>query len=215
MLSCIYCSSVFRSLCFCGLIMAPKRSSNSPAASAAKKKKNEPKRSKKVMTLHEKVELLDMIQEGHSIASVGRHYGINESTVRYIKKKEAEIRKNVSLCFRKDAKTVSQVRDKCIVRMEAALAIWVGDCRKKDIPLDGLVIREKARSLYKQYSGEEGIVDETEEGEQEEQEGEPQASSSSSSSSFMASKGWFYRFTQRYGIKNVILYGEKASADNI
>ena len=35
----------------------------------------EPKRQKKVMTLHEKVELLDMVKEGKSHAAVGRNHG--------------------------------------------------------------------------------------------------------------------------------------------
>ena len=54
-----------------------------PAPLASGKK---PKRSRKVMTLHEKVQLLDMIKDGNGYAAVGRHYGVNESTVRYIKK---------------------------------------------------------------------------------------------------------------------------------
>ena len=60
-------------------IMPPKRLASSPASG------KEHKRQKKAMTLHEKVELLHMAKEGKSNAAVGRHYGVNESTVRYIK----------------------------------------------------------------------------------------------------------------------------------
>ena len=43
----------------------------------------EPKCHKKIIILHEKVQLLDMIKEGKSYAAVGCHYGVNESTMHY------------------------------------------------------------------------------------------------------------------------------------
>lgn len=41
-----------------------------------------------MLPIAEKVRLLNMLKEGRGYADVGRHYGINESTVRYIKKDE-------------------------------------------------------------------------------------------------------------------------------
>ena len=52
-------------------IMPPKRLASSTASG------KEPKRPKKVTTLHEKVELLDIIKEGESYAAIWRHYGVN------------------------------------------------------------------------------------------------------------------------------------------
>ncbi|XP_064089304.1 tigger transposable element-derived protein 1-like [Macrobrachium nipponense] len=49
-----------------------------PASSKASDKAL--KRPRKVMTLQEKVELLEMLKDGKSCAAVGRHYGINETT---------------------------------------------------------------------------------------------------------------------------------------
>ena len=57
-----------------------------------------------MLTINEKVTLLDMLKAGNSFASVARKYGLNESTVRYIKKEEAKIRKTASISFSKDAK---------------------------------------------------------------------------------------------------------------
>ncbi|GFU10729.1 HTH psq-type domain-containing protein [Nephila pilipes] len=71
--------------------MPPKRPASSPASG------EEPKSQKKVMTLHEKIELLDIVKEGKSYAAVGRHYGVNESTVRYIRKNDKAIKS--SLCI--------------------------------------------------------------------------------------------------------------------
>ena len=39
-------------------------------------------RQRKLMTLCKKIGLLDRLSRGESVASVGRHFGINESTVR-------------------------------------------------------------------------------------------------------------------------------------
>ena len=77
-------------------MMPPKCLASSPASS------KEPKRQKNIMTQHENVELLDMVKEWKSYAAVGRHYGVNESTVRYIKKNEKAIRSSVAsrICVR-------------------------------------------------------------------------------------------------------------------
>ncbi|XP_064080612.1 tigger transposable element-derived protein 1-like [Macrobrachium nipponense] len=102
--------------------------------------------------------------------------------------------------------------------MEAALALWVADCWKKNVSLDTNMIMTKAKSLYDQTlpddddkDAEEAIEDYPD---------EPQASTSSATSDspprrrgFTASKGWFDKFQKRYGLKSVPLYGEAASAD--
>ena len=75
----------------------------------------------------EKVQLLDMLKEGRSFAAVGRHYGINESSVRYIKKDEKNIRMTAAVSFNKNAKRVVTNRNKKIVRMESALALWISE----------------------------------------------------------------------------------------
>ncbi|XP_064092986.1 tigger transposable element-derived protein 1-like isoform X2 [Macrobrachium nipponense] len=174
-----------------------------PASSKASDKAL--KRPRKVMTLQEKVELLEMLKDGKSCAAVGRHYGINESTVRHIKKKEVGIRKAVSISFRDSAKKVSTVRSKSIVRMESALAMWITDCRKKIIPLNSNIIRTKAQKLYQQFSTvtEGGDLQEADflgfddSAEKEEEEAEPL----SAPKGFMASNGWFNRFLKRFHIK--------------
>ena len=76
-------------------MMPPERLASSPASG------KEPKCQKRAMTLHEKVELLDMVKEGKSHAAVGRHYGVNESTVCYIEKNEKTIRSSVASSFLK------------------------------------------------------------------------------------------------------------------
>ncbi|CAI9741107.1 transposable element-derived 1-like [Octopus vulgaris] len=113
---------------------------------------SEPKCQKKVMTLHEKAQLLDMFQEGKSYAAVGRYYLINENTIPYIKKNEVAIRTTVAVSFCESAKKITIMRNKQFVRMESALALWIGDYKKKNILSSSNIIREKARKLYQQFN---------------------------------------------------------------
>jgi hypothetical protein len=53
------------------------------------------KKRRKVLALSEKVKILDKRRSGSSAASIASYYGINESTVRYIKKAEDKIRASV------------------------------------------------------------------------------------------------------------------------
>ncbi|XP_060765555.1 tigger transposable element-derived protein 1-like [Neoarius graeffei] len=170
-----------------------------------------PKRQRRMLTIAEKVKLLDMLKEGRSYAAVGRHYGINESSVRSIKKEENKIRTTAAISFNKDAKRVVTVRNKTIVRMESALALWIKDCRKKNITLDTNVICTKAKKLYETFADSDDIHDSEEE---EDVDLRPSTSAVHAvSSPFNASKGWFEKFQKRFGLKNVSLHGEAASAN--
>nr|XP_033813974.1 tigger transposable element-derived protein 1-like [Geotrypetes seraphini] len=166
--------------------MATKRKSSSATESA-------PKREKKVKTLQEKVELLDMLQRVKSSSAVARHYSINESTVTYIKKNEKQIREAVAAAAPAGAKRLHVVRDANLSRTEAGIFLRVQDCHKKRIPIDSVMIRGKAKSLYENLKSREG--------------------GTSQSTDFLASKGWVDKFRHRYGLRNVRVTGEAASAN--
>ena len=140
-----------------------------------------------------------MVNEGKSYAAVWRHYGVSESTVRYIKKNEKAIRSSVASSF--CVKMVNVVRNKAIVKMEFALAFWTQDLGRKNIPLDTKMIRKKALNLYYIFSGG--------------NEGEPQPgpSSASDAEEFQASKGWLDRFVKRCRLCIRKSHGEAASVD--
>ena len=74
-----------------------------------------------------------MLNEGKSYVAKGQYYGINEFSVRSIKKEENNIRTMAAISFNKDAKRVATVRNKTMVRMESALTLWINDCRKKTL----------------------------------------------------------------------------------
>ncbi|XP_070618401.1 tigger transposable element-derived protein 1-like [Erythrolamprus reginae] len=92
---------------------------------------------------------------------------------------------------------------------KSALAVWINDYQKKGIS------QTKARSLYESLVGgePEEIDDNKEEEDDVPQPGTSSESQSSRKKSFTASKGWFAKFQEHYGLKNVSLYGEASSAD--
>ena len=99
------------------------------------------------------MELLDRLSRGESVASVGRYYGVNESTVPYIKKNEKAIRESVVARAVPSTKVVTQFRDVHINVMEKALNVWVEDNAQKNVPLSGPLIREMAKRMYDNLTG--------------------------------------------------------------
>uniref|UniRef100_UPI00358E955F tigger transposable element-derived protein 1-like n=1 Tax=Myxine glutinosa TaxID=7769 RepID=UPI00358E955F len=162
------------------------------------------KRQKKVMNLSQKVELLDLLLRGDSAASVGRHYGVHESTIRYIRKNEKAIRESVLASAVLSMTVVTHVRNVHVERMEKAFNIWIEDNMQKNMPLSGPLIREKAKQIYDHLSGAGGASTSD----------EPSDDGTISATSFTASRGWFHRFKEQYCLKNVKLSGERASVDH-
>ena len=167
--------------------MAPKRKSSDAGGS------DMPKRSRKVLPLIEKVKVLDLVRkEKKSYAEVAKIYGKNESSIREIMKKEKEIRASFAVAPR-TAKVTATVRDECIVKMEEALDLWVEDMNRKRVPIDSNMLRQKALTLYEDFS-----------------QGAPETSDTKP---FTASKGWLYRFRNRFGLKNIKITGQAMSPE--
>ncbi|XP_074155636.1 ATP-dependent (S)-NAD(P)H-hydrate dehydratase isoform X1 [Sminthopsis crassicaudata] len=156
--------------------MGPKR--NSPNAA-----KSIPKKQKKVMSLKEKVELLDMLRSGKTAAAVCRCYCINESMVKQIKKNEKEIRAAIAAATPTNAKHLHKPRDPHLSQVESATFFWVQDCYKKGIPVDSGTIRAKAKALYNFLKKKEG--------------------EKFPCTDFQASKGWFENFKKKFSLCNV------------
>lgn len=89
------------------------------------------KKKRQSITLETKMEILNRIENGEKCASIGRHFKIGESSVRAIKKNEAQIRKSVSSGTQLSSKLSSYSRDSVLEKMERALIIWIEDLTKK------------------------------------------------------------------------------------
>ena len=160
------------------------------------------KRKRKLLTIEEKVKILDMLQEGLSYAAVGRKYRLNESTIRYIKKREEKIRHAATFSNYLEAKRAVNVRNGYIVLMESELINWIKDCEKKNISLDTNQIRSKALEFYIMFAF--GGRDKTNNG---------MIEPDINAKPFYASKGWFFKFQKRYNFKCVRLQNDGETAE--
>jgi IS30 family transposase len=114
--------------------MAPKRKTTSSGA--------QPKKQRYILTLQEKLAVLDLLRDGMSVLNVARKYGRNKSSIRAIKIRETEIRQTVASSAPVTAKVTSQVRDKTLVKTETALNLWLEDMNRKCVPIGGSVARK-------------------------------------------------------------------------
>ena len=88
------------------------------------------------MSLPQKVEVLD---GGIRIATVGQHYGVNESTICFCSKNEDKIKGSVKPVVRRLRQPLG------------ALCVWLEDEAQKGPAISGAVVTEVMR-LYSQYT---------------------------------------------------------------
>lgn len=132
------------------------------------------------ISLERKVAILDKLKSGQGSTSVAKEYGLNESTVRNIKRMEVSIRKSVSSASNVRAKFSSYKRDHIMEEMEKALLIWIVDNDQKRIPFDTSSIKCKALQIFQQLKDEIPTAIE-----------------------FSASKGWFESFKKRHNLHSL------------
>ncbi|KAG0728519.1 Tigger transposable element-derived protein 1 [Chionoecetes opilio] len=143
-------------------------------------------RKRKVLSLAEKMDVLAVIDSGLGCSATGKKFGLHEATVRTIWKTREKIRQSV----RESADVSSKVasvsrRDPLLEKMEKILNRASAQ-RKSSV--DGVAIREKARSIYDHLA-------------------EKEPSGSSPAPGFIASHGWFHRFKQRFSLHNIARTG--------
>ena len=146
------------------------------------------KRKRKVLTIEQKVEILNELSRGVSATILSERYGVGKSTVSDIKKNKDSIlnfkRKVTDMGMNKKVKIMKLGDD---MKHDEAVYIWLKQKRMEGTPISGPILCEKAIQLHQRMYGEE--------------------------SKFQASSGWQWRFCKRHGIRNLSLQGEKLSAD--
>ena len=167
---------VFRKPLFT-VTMAPKHKS-SDAGSASN-----PKRSSDILSISEKVKILDMIEvEIKSYAEISRLCGKKESSITAVMENKEKIRVSFS-AESQTAKVTAIVHVKVLMKVEKALNFWVEDMNIKRVPVDGNLLRQIALSPYKDFQKKDGTEEATK--------------------PFAASRGSLHGFRNRFNLKNI------------
>ena len=160
-------------------------------ASEAIAKSNSKKRKCIVLTLENKLAIVDHLKAGTTQEKLAEEYGIGGSMVGDLKKNEDRIRSFAltmeGLSMSKKGRKIMRLADDD--KLDEAVYLWFVQKRSKDMPVSGPILCEKATQLYvKLYEGD-------------------------SESPFQASRGWFWHFCQCHRIRQLSLQGKKVSFD--
>jgi len=99
---------------------------------------------------------------------------------------------------------VNHVRDVHTEIMDNVLSVWIEDNVQKNMPLSGPLICTKVMRMYTHLVGVGGVST---------SDSGTSDVGTSGPSLFQGSRGWFDRFKKHYGLHNIKLIVERASAD--
>ena len=146
------------------------------------------KRKRIVLSIEDKVKIIDLLDKSVSYSVIVAKLGIGKSTVSGINKNREKIRsfsrEMVDIGMKKQAKVMKVSEDK---RLDQAVFLWFKQKRSEGVPISGPLLCEKAIELSKILQGEDTY--------------------------FKASEGWKWAFCKRHGIRKLCFKGEKLSAD--
>lgn len=158
-------------------------------------KESEAKRSRKVVTIEKKLEVLNRYDRGEKTSLIVHATGLNESTLRTIRANADKIRASSVAGTSASSSQCSRARSTKMERMEKLLAQWIQHENKDNVPISMAIIQAKALSIFEDVQD---VQDEEDK---------------DKAKTFAASSGWFSRFKKRYGFHNLKMTGEAASAD--
>ncbi|KAG7171664.1 Tigger transposable element-derived protein 1-like 120 [Homarus americanus] len=142
------------------------------------------------ITLEQKNKVLEALQNGNGASSVGRQFGLSESSVSTIKLDEKKIR--AAYASPDFAKGKLHLKSALYGEMEDALKLLVEDMQRQKLPLTGLMLQNQAYEIQSRILEKEG--------------------KSIKDSKFTASTGWLYKFIKRTGLRNVTLSDKPQTA---
>ena len=155
-----------------------------------------PKRKQIFLTITEKMKVLEMRKEGQTSAAIARHFGVHKDTIQRINKAKERIRRTSDITFNTSAKRVVSSYYEPLILMEAALVVWIEDCRKKNTTLDRKTVKTKAVNLYESFTHKEA-----------------DNRWGSNKNRFSASPVWLWRFLKRYDLQDIFKPRNAASAN--
>ena len=157
-----------------------------------KNKASEKKKSKKMISMEVKHEIIEKHERGVRIIDLASEYGRSASTIStIIKQKEAIMKMQPS----KGVTIISKLRTDTHDKMEKLLLLWINEKQLAGEPISEAIISRKAIAIFQDLKRDAVEID-----------GEL------GSEEFKASRGWFDNFKKRSGIRSAIRH-EEACAD--
>ncbi|XP_023237333.1 jerky protein homolog-like, partial [Centruroides sculpturatus] len=145
------------------------------------------KRKRVVLSVSDKLKIIDQLKCGASGSSLARKYGVGNATISDIKKNSNAIKKFASVLDSEDGslhrKTMRMAENK---DLDIAVFTWFMQVRSQGQPISGPLICENALQMNKKLG---------------------------SKADFKATSGWLKHFKSRHGIRELDIQGEKLSAD--
>src|SRR5215510_14337326 len=138
---------------------------------------------KHVRTLHDRLKIIEEVEKnpGEKRVDIAERLGLSASTLNSIFAKKNEIREQIQKCGNACKKRKTG-RESTFAELETVLFTWYQQARASNIPIDGTILREKAKTIAAQLN-----VD-----------------------NFSASNGWVSRFKDSHGLVFKKLAGESA-----
>ena len=124
-----------------------RKSINSTDKSTSKPSKPSKPPQRLRLDLSKKTEILNYLAKGKKQSGAVRHFGISASTICDIFKQRFKILDLTRRCH--DGKSMTIINRSPFQVIDDPLVRWINDARKKNIPLDKFLVREKAREIAK------------------------------------------------------------------
>ncbi|XP_039736316.1 tigger transposable element-derived protein 1-like [Pteropus medius] len=147
---------------------------------------------RKAISVQVKLEVLWHFEAGEKLSRIGHALGLSTSTVATIHDNRDKIRMSSRAATPQAATRLTHRRSLVMESMEQQLSVWIEDQNKCNVPINVVLIQEKARSLF------EDLKREQDEGAQ--------------SETFGASCRWFARFKARHSLHSLWASGEAPGA---
>lgn len=133
------------------------------------------------LSLKDKAEILERLENGETAANLAREYGISKSTVSRFKKRKEIIHRAVSTIYPNNTNRRT-MRGTFHPKMEQALYKWYVEQCQQNVEVSTAMLRHQAQIFYHEFR--------------------------ESNYSFSASTGWMKNFKKRFGIER--LSGDKS-----
>ncbi len=134
---------------------------------------------RKILTLKEKLRVVEMRDKGYSYDRIASEFGIGKSTVFDIVKQKDRLTSYIAERDTEDGGSRKKMRAADDDNLDRAVHLWFTQERSKGNLISGPVIMEKARILHALIYPDMRVC------------------------SFKASHGWLHRFKQRHGIREI------------